>query len=233
MLSKSAEDRDRARAGRLAHRDGDAVRQGALQQPGHPAGAEVRDRPRADPEGAVQRLRHARQRPPDPADRSLFQQRAAAAQVRSRTRPPFHFKKAGIADPKILLQASDAAFNGAVDMATLLQASAAKAGIKIDVKKEPADGFWDNVWLKGAVRRELLGRPRRRRRRCSSVAYGAGRALERDALEQPEVREAARRRPRRNRRSQAQGLHLGDAGDAATRRAARIIPVFQRLARRA
>ena len=70
------------------------------------------------------------------------------------------FKKAGIADPKILLQASDAAFNGAVDEGALLQASAAKAGIKVDLKKEPADGFWDNVWLKGAVRIELLGRPR-------------------------------------------------------------------------
>ena len=60
----------------------------------------------------------------------------------------FHFKKAGVADPKIILQASDAAFNGAVDQGALLQASAAKAGIKVDVKKEPADGFFDNVWLK-------------------------------------------------------------------------------------
>jgi peptide/nickel transport system substrate-binding protein len=60
----------------------------------------------------------------------------------------FHFKKAGISDAKILLQASDAAFNGAVDMATLFQANASKCGITIDVKKEPADGFWDNVWLK-------------------------------------------------------------------------------------
>ena len=62
----------------------------------------------------------------------------------------FHFKKAGIADPKIVLQASDAAFNGAVDEGALLQASAGKAGIKVDLKKEPADGFWDNVWLKGS-----------------------------------------------------------------------------------
>jgi peptide/nickel transport system substrate-binding protein len=62
----------------------------------------------------------------------------------------FHLKKSGIADPKILLEASDAAFNGAVDMATLFQASANKAGVKVDVKKEPADGFWDNVWLKDA-----------------------------------------------------------------------------------
>ncbi len=61
----------------------------------------------------------------------------------------FYFKKAGVSDPKIVLQASDAAFNGAVDMATLVQADAAKAGIKMDVKKEPADGYFDNVWLKG------------------------------------------------------------------------------------
>ncbi len=61
----------------------------------------------------------------------------------------FYYKKAGVSDPKIVLQASDAAFNGAVDMATLVQADAAKAGIKMDVKKEPADGYFDNVWLKG------------------------------------------------------------------------------------
>ena len=61
----------------------------------------------------------------------------------------FHLKKAGVADPKILLQVSDAAFNGAVDQGALFQASAAKAGIKVDLKKEPADGFFDNVWLKG------------------------------------------------------------------------------------
>ncbi|RFB81002.1 ABC transporter substrate-binding protein [Methylovirgula sp. 4M-Z18] len=62
----------------------------------------------------------------------------------------FYFKKAGLTDPSIVLQASDAAFSGAVDMATLFQASASKADIKIDVKKESADGFWENVWLKGA-----------------------------------------------------------------------------------
>ena len=61
----------------------------------------------------------------------------------------FHFKKAGLTDPKILLQTSEAAFNGAVNMGALLQASTSKAGIKMDVKAEPADGFWSNVWLKG------------------------------------------------------------------------------------
>jgi len=60
----------------------------------------------------------------------------------------FHFAKAGLDNPSIVLSASDAAFGGAVDMATLYQATAAKAGISITVKREPADGFWDNVWLK-------------------------------------------------------------------------------------
>ncbi len=61
----------------------------------------------------------------------------------------FYIKKSGYSGA-ILLQASDAAFNGAVDMATLMQASCGKGGVKVDVKKEPADGFWDNVWLKGS-----------------------------------------------------------------------------------
>ncbi len=62
----------------------------------------------------------------------------------------FHFKKAGVSNPKIALQTSDAAFNGAVDMATLLQATASKCDIPVEVKKEPADGYFSNVWLKGA-----------------------------------------------------------------------------------
>lgn len=61
----------------------------------------------------------------------------------------FHLKKSGF-DGKVVLQASDTAFTGAVDMASLYQASASKAGINFEVKREPADGFWNNVWLKGA-----------------------------------------------------------------------------------
>jgi len=60
----------------------------------------------------------------------------------------FHLQKSGLAGSKIALSASDAAFSGAVDMAVLFQATAAKAGVPISIKKEPADGFWDNVWLK-------------------------------------------------------------------------------------
>ena len=65
-------------------------------------------------------------------------------------RARFHFRKAGLSDPKIVLQTSDAAFNGAVDMAMLLQGTAAKCDIPVEVRKEPADGYFTNVWLKGA-----------------------------------------------------------------------------------
>jgi peptide/nickel transport system substrate-binding protein len=40
------------------------------------------------------------------------------------------------------------AFPGAVDAAQLYQQSAAKAGITIEVKREPGDGYWSEVWNK-------------------------------------------------------------------------------------
>ena len=167
---------------------------------------------------------------PIPPTDPVFQQGTAAAQVRS-GQGRAAFKKAGIADPKIVLQASDAAFNGAVDEGALLQASAAKAGIKVDLKKEPADGFWDNVWLKGAFVSSYWG-GRAAATQMLSVAFGGKRALERDALEQREVREAARRRARRDGRGQAQAIHLGNAGDAE-RAGRRDHSGLQGLARRA
>ncbi|MCV3243953.1 peptide/nickel transport system substrate-binding protein [Mesorhizobium robiniae] len=60
----------------------------------------------------------------------------------------FHLKKAGLGDLNIQLSASDAAYTGAVDAATLYQQEASKAGISIDVVREPADGYYDNVWMK-------------------------------------------------------------------------------------
>ena len=83
----------------------------------------------------------------------------------------FHMKKSGLSNPPIVIQASDAAFSGAVDMAALFQASAGKAGIKIDLKKEPADGFWDNVWLKGACVTSYWG-GRAAATQMLAVAYG-------------------------------------------------------------
>ncbi|WP_078057870.1 ABC transporter substrate-binding protein [Rhizobium rhizosphaerae] len=57
----------------------------------------------------------------------------------------FHFKKSGHSGP-ILLRTSDAAFPGAVDAAVLFQESAKKAGIALDIRREPEDGYWTNVW---------------------------------------------------------------------------------------
>jgi len=35
-------------------------------------------------------------------------------------------------------------------LSVISQQSAAKAGIKIQVVKEPSDGYWSNVWMKKA-----------------------------------------------------------------------------------
>ncbi|MEA2779533.1 MAG: peptide/nickel transport system substrate-binding protein [Rhodospirillaceae bacterium] len=59
----------------------------------------------------------------------------------------FHIKKSGHDGP-IALHVSEGAFSGAVSAAEVFQSSAAKAGIKIQIAREPADGYWSNVWMK-------------------------------------------------------------------------------------
>jgi len=58
----------------------------------------------------------------------------------------FHLKKAGLEGHTFKLHTADAAFNGAVDTAVIYKEHAAKAGIKIEVVREPNDGYWDSVW---------------------------------------------------------------------------------------
>lgn len=60
----------------------------------------------------------------------------------------FHLKKAGAEGLTIDLSAADAAFAGAVDAAVLYKEHAAKAGITVNVIREPNDGYWSNVWMK-------------------------------------------------------------------------------------
>jgi peptide/nickel transport system substrate-binding protein len=57
-----------------------------------------------------------------------------------------YLKQAGLDSLKVDLHVSDAAFVGAVDAAALYKESAAKAGIDINIVREPADAYWDNVW---------------------------------------------------------------------------------------
>ncbi|MFK4810645.1 ABC transporter substrate-binding protein [Devosia sp. ZW T5_3] len=60
----------------------------------------------------------------------------------------FYLKQAGMDKLDIELSASDAAFSGAVDAAAIFQGSAAASGINLAIKREPADGYWSNVWMK-------------------------------------------------------------------------------------
>ena len=63
-------------------------------------------------------------------------------------RAKYHLKKAGLDSLSVKLSSADAAFEGAVDAATLWSESAKKCGINIEVVREPNDGYWSNVWLK-------------------------------------------------------------------------------------
>ena len=56
------------------------------------------------------------------------------------------YKKSGHDGSPIVLQVAPGAFPGAVEAAQLFQASANAAGIPLQVKLEPDDGYWSNVW---------------------------------------------------------------------------------------
>ena len=60
----------------------------------------------------------------------------------------FHLKKAGLLDHTFKLHTAEAAYSGAIDTAVLYKEHAAKAGIKIEVVREPDDGYWSEVWMK-------------------------------------------------------------------------------------
>jgi peptide/nickel transport system substrate-binding protein len=60
----------------------------------------------------------------------------------------FHLKKAGLSKLSIQFHAADTGFGGAIDAGQLMTASAAAAGINVEVIREPNDGYWTNVWMK-------------------------------------------------------------------------------------
>ena len=57
----------------------------------------------------------------------------------------FYYKRSGHSGT-IELKTSETPGPGSTDMANLFAASASKAGIDIQVSKEPEDGYWSNVW---------------------------------------------------------------------------------------
>ena len=62
----------------------------------------------------------------------------------------FHLQKSGMAGMTLPVVASTAA-TGSVDMAQILQLSAQKAGLNLDIKRMPADGYWSNHWAKHPI----------------------------------------------------------------------------------
>ena len=76
-------------------------------------------------------------------------------------RARFHLKKAGIENATFKLHAGDI-YPGGTDAALLYKEHAAKAGIDIEVVREPTDGYWSNVWMQ----------------KDFSVAYWGGRPTE-------------------------------------------------------
>ncbi len=59
----------------------------------------------------------------------------------------FHLQKSGLAGQKFTVVASAAA-EGSIDMAVLLQQSAQKIGLGLQVNRVPGDGYWSNHWMK-------------------------------------------------------------------------------------
>ncbi len=59
----------------------------------------------------------------------------------------FHLQKSGMVGRTLPLVASEAA-TGSLDIAQLMQLSAQQIGLKFDIKRVPADGYWSNHWMK-------------------------------------------------------------------------------------
>jgi len=62
----------------------------------------------------------------------------------------FHLAKSGVGATPVPVVASPAALYS-VEMALVMQQSAQKIGLNLDVKRMPADGYWANHWLNSPV----------------------------------------------------------------------------------
>jgi peptide/nickel transport system substrate-binding protein len=90
----------------------------------------------------------------------LFFNRELPQRKHDPERAAYHLKRSGLGDAPIMLETSEAAFPHAPEAAALLQASAKQAGFKLEIRTEPLEGFWDNVWLKSPfVESAWSGRP--------------------------------------------------------------------------
>ncbi|MGY4509540.1 ABC transporter substrate-binding protein [Bradyrhizobium sp. USDA 3650] len=61
----------------------------------------------------------------------------------------FHLKRAGMENTSVDLHVSEAVSNS-IDMGLVLQREAGRAGLTVNLRREPADGYYSNVWMKRA-----------------------------------------------------------------------------------
>lgn len=64
-----------------------------------------------------------------------------------RDKAKYYLKKAGMENAKLELHVSEAAYNS-VEMGMMLQNQAARIGLTIQLRREPEDGYWSNIWRK-------------------------------------------------------------------------------------
>jgi peptide/nickel transport system substrate-binding protein len=65
-------------------------------------------------------------------------------------RAKFHLNKSGMANVAVPIVCSEAA-TGSVEMALMQQEAGSKIGLKLDVRRVPASGYWSNYWLKAPI----------------------------------------------------------------------------------
>jgi len=90
----------------------------------------------------------ANDQPIDPTNRFYF----AGLPQRSfdLDKAKFHLQKANLGSSPVPIVASQAAVYS-VEMALVMQQTAQKLGLNLDVKRMPADGYWSNHWMKSPV----------------------------------------------------------------------------------
>ena len=167
---QGAQDGNRPRSGRLAYCHGDADRQGPYNNPDLRLALKYA----TDREQILKTLFSGygtigNDHPIPPTD--PYFNKDLPQRKHDPEHAAFHFKKAGVTDP-FCSRPPTPRSTARSTMGALFQASAGKAGIKVDSKKEPADGFWDNVWLKGAFVESYWG-GRAAATQMLSVCYGA------------------------------------------------------------
>jgi peptide/nickel transport system substrate-binding protein len=133
------------------------------------------------------------------------------------------YEESGHSGP-ITLQTSEAAGSAAVDIATLFREHAAQAGIEIEIVREPADGYWSNVWAATPFHSTLWG-ARATSEMILSIAYGSGSPANDTAFSSPEF-DAALDRARSSEDRADQLVALAEAQRVLAETGGAIIPAF-------